>query len=154
VKILCAWCGSTIQVRCNHCNAPLVAASVLGGTFGFYGDAMICLNGETPVVFAPHSIEKMDKTYGLCDACAELPADERDALIKIRRTKDRSIPDDSTLSTLMQEIEAANKHERETRAINRQKTKQELRPNEPRKKRGPTGVTRSATTRAESERQK
>jgi hypothetical protein len=132
-----------MRVRCSHCNAPLIAANVLGGTFGFYGDAMICLNGETPIVFSQHSLEKIEKTYGLCEKCAALPKDEREAMIKIRRAADRSIPDDFRLSMLMQEIEAANKHERETRAHRR-----------PQEKRGPTGVTRSATAHAESERKK
>jgi len=92
MKVLCAWCGSTIQIRCNHCNAPTIAANILGGSFGLYGDAMVCLNGETPVVFTQVAIDRMENTYGLCDPCAELPADQRDAMIKIRRAKDHEIP--------------------------------------------------------------
>jgi hypothetical protein len=64
-------------------------------------------------------------------------------MIKLRRAADRSIPDDTAIARTMQEIEATNKHERETRGLNR--TTQ---------KRGPTGVTRSATTHAETERRK
>jgi hypothetical protein len=143
MREICAWCGSTMQIRCSHCNAPLAAANVLGGSFGFYGDAMICLNGETPIVFSRHSLEKIEKTYGLCETCAALPKDEREAMIKIRRAADRSIPDDNAIARTMQEIESTNKHERETRAHRR-----------PQEKRGPTGVTRSATPHAESERKK
>jgi len=137
MKVLCAWCGSTIQIRCNHCNAPTIAANILGGSFGLYGDAMVCLNGETPVVFTQIAIDRMEKTYGLCDRCAELPADQRDAMIKIRRAKDHEIPNDPNLNQLLLEIEATNTHERETRAHK-----------PPHKKRGPKGVTQSATTRA------
>ncbi len=140
VKTLCAWCGSTIEIRCNHCNAPTIAANVLGGTFGLYGDAAICLNGETAVVFTQAAIDRMEKTYGLCDRCAELPADERDAMIKIRRAKDREIPGPEALALTMQQIESANKHERQTRAHKL-----------PHEKRGPTGVTRSATPRADND---
>jgi hypothetical protein len=135
VRTLCAWCGSTIAVRCNHCNAPLATSNFLGGTFAFYRDAMICLNGETPLIYSADTVAHMEKTYGLCQPCQSIPADERDAMLKARRAIDKSIPNDTDLAAIAREIEITNRHEQETR-----------RHRGPHEKRGPTVVTRSATT--------
>jgi hypothetical protein len=132
VKIVCAWCGSTMQINC-HCGAPLLPTNYVGSTFEH--GTMVCFNGETALTYSRSAIEEMEKTYGICPTCKADSPEEREALIAIRRAKDRSIPDDHALAKILEEIERVNRHERETRRADRNH-----------KKRGPTGVTRSATT--------
>ena len=35
MKTICAWCGSTIGVHCDHCGAPLTHTTVLGASLPF-----------------------------------------------------------------------------------------------------------------------
>jgi hypothetical protein len=135
MKTICAWCGGTISVQCSHCSAPLIAATAIGGTFGFFGDAMVCLNGETPEIYSRQVIERMPVSHGLCDRCRELPKETRDALLIERRKHDRAIPNEGALEEIVRETTAAQDHERETRA--HQTAHQ---------KRGPMGVSREPTT--------
>jgi hypothetical protein len=132
VKTVCAWCGATIEVRCEHCGENLVTARAIGGTFGFYGDAMVCLNGETPVIYTEFALQRMNQTHGICESCSRLPSTERDARLTERRLalapRERAaLPSAADLDVIADESRIA----------------------EATKKRGPTGVTRSATRRAE-----
>jgi hypothetical protein len=139
MKTICAWCGSTLRIACSHCNAPLIAASAIGGTFGFYGDAMVCLNGETPEVYSRQAIDHMPVSYGLCDRCAALPKETRDALLIERHKHDRAIPNEGALEEIVRETTAAQDHEQSTRSL---------------RKRGPTGVSREPTPPAPVDRKK
>ncbi len=92
MKIICAWCGSTIQVRCDHCAAPLIEANVIGGTFLAFGESMVCLNGEAPLIYPLRAIDEMKVSHGLCQQCADLTEDERDVLISKRREANKPNP--------------------------------------------------------------
>jgi hypothetical protein len=127
VKTICAWCQKTIQVRCEHCNGVLIEARAIGGTFGFYGEAMICLNGETPIVYTDTAVRAMQTTHEICQDCAELPAEIRDGIIAARRAEKAKLPSAADLDKIIEE----------------------RRIKEATEKRGPTEVPRSATIRAE-----
>jgi hypothetical protein len=127
MRVICAWCGQPAGIRCEHCNDPLIHAQALGGTFGLWGDVMICLAGPTPLVYSHESIEKMDTTHGMCQKCAALPEETRDALLIERRREKRILPSAADLDAIVREQQI------------REATRQ---------KRGPTEVTKSATTHA------
>lgn len=116
MKTICAWCGSTIKITC-HCGAPLSVTNYVGSTFDT--DAMVCFNGESVLTYSRRAIESMEKTYGLCQSCAHIPENERAAMIKARRAIDATIPGDTDLARILEEIEQANRHERETRRASR-----------------------------------
>jgi hypothetical protein len=127
MKILCAWCGSPLGVTCTHCAAPLLATEYAGSTFQIDGAAMVCLNGETPLLYAQRTIDKMPVHHAMCAACEALTETDRSILITRRRETDPSIPDDRTLSRAVADLKEAFSHERATRQAPR-----------PSKKRGPT----------------
>ena len=103
MRIICAWCAQLISTTCEHCNGVLISARALGGTFGFYGDCMICLNGETPIVYTQRTIEQMKPTHGICPACAELPREIRDALLAERRRQNPRLPSAADLDAIVRE---------------------------------------------------
>jgi hypothetical protein len=77
MKTLCAWCGSTISINCDHCGSPLIAADYVGCTFTTDTKAMLCLNGQTPLVYSTTSILTMTTSHGLCQPCSKLTEEER-----------------------------------------------------------------------------
>jgi len=151
MKTICAWCGSTIQVRCDHCGAPLTPTSVVGASLLFSErDAMTCLNGMTPILYSAQAIEHMEKNHGICKNCAALPPNERDARLARRRQFEfhNGLPSAADLDAIVAEREIAAKHESDTRAADRATIHHAAHnPPTPTQKRGPTGVTRSATVR-------
>jgi hypothetical protein len=141
MKHVCAWCGKTIKITC-HCGAPLLITSYVGSTFD--RGSLVCLNGETILTYSTDAIEKMPVTHGLCPECANLTREERDHLLTIRRNYDATLPSAQDLDKIAAERELADHHEAETRSI----AETAIPPSEtpmPPKKRGPRGVTRSAT---------
>ena len=102
MRTICAWCGVTTAVRCDHCNQILTTASVVGN--GLYSStAMLCANGLSPVLYTETAIERMQKTYTLCDACASMTHAERDAVLQRRRAEDPDIPSSQKLQETIAE---------------------------------------------------
>lgn len=115
MKTICAWCGSTISVTCNHCGAPLLHTNYAGSTYSTQGAAMVCLNGLTPLIYSQFSIEAMEISHGICEPCSKLTNAERDALIVKRREADPRAPDNAALARISAEPHPGPAHERETR---------------------------------------
>ena len=103
MKTICAWCGSTISVNCEHCGEKLIPAITIGGTFALYGDALICLTSETPMVYSKDAVQRMAITHGLCETCSRLPSTERDALLTQRRLTDPRLPSAADLDAIAAE---------------------------------------------------
>jgi hypothetical protein len=101
MRTLCAWCGGTISVTCTHCNVPLTH-STYAGTYLDSG-AMICLNGQSPIIYSPRAIETMETSHGMCPYCAALPPQTRDAQLAKRRAYDKQIPNDQALQNTIAE---------------------------------------------------
>jgi hypothetical protein len=81
VKTICAWCGKDIGSTCDHCNGKLLRAATLGGTLAFYGEALVCLNGETPIIYLQSALDAMPTSHGICNECLDLPSETRDAIL-------------------------------------------------------------------------
>jgi hypothetical protein len=144
VKTLCVSCGSTISVNCDHCGAPLLPTNLAHSTFFdalTHSDDMVCLNGLTPIIYTQQTIDRTPINYALCETCKALPREEREALAAKRRLADPRLPSAADLDIIVAERDLATKHETETRGTDR--TEVILHRHE---KRGPTRVTRSATT--------
>ncbi len=134
MKTICAWCGSPISTNCDHCGAPLLTTQITGSTFGFgTQDAMVCLNGLTPVVYTGDAIDRMTVSHGMCARCLNLKEDERSQLVHARRQLDAGLPSAADLERIVAKRENVESHEQETRRANRSE------------KRGPTGVSRPPT---------
>ncbi len=160
MKIICAWCGSAISINCNHCGAPLLATNYAGGTFE--PDAMVCLNGETPLIYTQGAIDRMEISHGLCQVCAGLDEAERDAMLRRRRDADARLPSAEDLDRIVEERETAAAHEASSRAArlparpaggpggpasrSHPKPPQLLQIQEQSKKRGPREVPEAPTT--------
>jgi hypothetical protein len=139
MKTLCAWCGSTIRVNCDHCGAPLLSANYIGCTITTDTAAMICLNAETPLVYTARAIERMHTSHGICQKCRELPEKERDALLAARRVEDQSIPRSADLVGILSQSQVATDHEQSTRALRQAHRQLQIQTQTPpAKKRGPT----------------
>lgn len=80
MKTVCAWCGSPIGINCDHCGAPLLSANYIGCTITTDTAAMMCLNGETPLVYTARAIEAMQTSHGLCKQCAAPPTNPSPAV--------------------------------------------------------------------------
>jgi hypothetical protein len=147
MKTICAWCGSTVSVNCNHCGAPLTVTSYVGSTFDT--DAMVCFNGQTPLIYSRQAIEAMPITHGICKNCRALPEETRDALLIERRRENKSLPNAGEQA----EIIAApqNPHEAETRSGVRGILGKNQPPAE---QRGPTGVSAAPTVTKGRDRKK
>jgi hypothetical protein len=75
----CAWCGNTIAVYCDHCNATLIE------TRDTLTEPYVCINGLSPLLYTQRAIDQMEETHGMCRDCAVLPRAEREALLKQKR---------------------------------------------------------------------
>jgi hypothetical protein len=147
MKIACAWCGSVIRVCCDHCGAPLIATTVLGASLPFAErDAMTCMNGLTPILYTGQAIAAMPISHGICKNCKGLPEATRDALLAERRKANAQLPTPSHQAEIIQAANNPNRHEEETRSLDRILSRPHDRSLE---NRGPKGVSR-ATTRARS----
>lgn len=154
MKNLCALCSATVSVTCDHCNAPLIATNTVGNNW-LLGAAMVCLNGITPVVYTNVAIAKMETVYAYCQNCAALPVENRERhLAKVRETN-TAVPEDDRLIQNTARLGEHRAHEIETRHARRSNPRPpmllQLQERQDQKKRGPTGVPKSATTRAKRE---
>jgi hypothetical protein len=164
MKTICAWCGSTISVNCDHCGAPLLEANTQGSTWRTFGqNNMVCLNGLTPMIYSEEAIDRMPLSHGLCKRCSQLPEEERASLIEKRRQADRSLPSAQDLDTIVAEREGSELHEQATRRANRaaihftahklpepkHRAIDHLPHERPAKKRGPTPIPEAPETSRE-----
>jgi hypothetical protein len=67
VKIVCAWCQKTTGYKCPFCGEPLTDPPEQQ----FIGRFKVCNSEPTQIYF---SIDRMQKTHGICDDCSNREA--------------------------------------------------------------------------------
>jgi hypothetical protein len=69
MRTVCAWCGKLIAAKCPHCNAALTPAGIATGVALPLGEAFVCLNAQTPIIYTARAIELMEASHGICTEC-------------------------------------------------------------------------------------
>jgi hypothetical protein len=82
-----------MAIYCPHCNEQLAPADAPGSTFARQGSgAMVCLSGQTAVVYSKSAIEEMKETSGICPECRSVPEEDRANLILQLRSQKKGAP--------------------------------------------------------------
>ena len=75
MKTICARCAALISITCDHCGTPLLATGYAGSTFDT--GSMVCLSGQTPIVYSKSAIDAFPAAKAACPQCAALTDEDR-----------------------------------------------------------------------------